>query len=310
MMPESALWPLSLDYGLHDFTYQGAQGGEAFLTLLNEGYGGATNVEDWVTLGEMISYEAYRAMFEAQSVHRAGALLWMSHPCWPSFVWQTYDWYFQPTASYFASKIACEPLHIQWNSLRETVEVVNYSAGNAPGLTATVEILNLDGTSMSKKSAQLDAAEDTTATPITLDYPAGLSAVHFLRLTLTQGSAVRSTNFYLRGTEQGDLRAIRTLGKAHVTAQTNAEQHGDRWLLTTTLQNTSAVPALYLRLQAERSTTGDRIAPALYDTNYLTLMPDETRTVKTEVGNNDTRGEKPRITIRGFNVDTPASHAS
>ena len=302
MMPEAALWPLSLDYGLHDFTYQGAQGGEAFITLMNEGYGGATSAEDFIALGEIISYEAYRAIFEAQSVHRMGALLWMSHPCWPSFVWQTYDFYFQPTASYFGSKVGSEPLHIQWNSLDETIEVVNYSAGPAPGLTALLEILNIDGSVVSKSSAQLDCPEDSTATPFKLNYPAHLSPVHFLRLTLTQNGTVRSTNFYLRGAEQGNLRAIRTLDKAKVTANTSSQQHGDRWFLTTLLQNISSVPALFIRIQAERESTGDRILPAIYDANYIALMPGESRTINTELYQQDTRGEKPRVVVKGFNV--------
>ena len=303
MMPEHALWPLSLDYGLHDFTIQGAQGGESLITLLNEGYGGATDVEDWIALGEIISYEAYRAIFESQSVHRMGALLWMSHPCWPSFVWQTYDFYFQPTASYFGSKLGAEPLHIQWNSLKDTIEVVNYSAGSMPNLTAKVEILNLDGSKVSEQSAEVSAAEDTTATPLTITYPPNLTPVHFLRLTLTQGGTVRSTNFYLRGTEQGNYRAIRTLKTAKLATDTSAEQHGDRWFLTTRLHNTSSTPALFVRIQAERERTGDRILPAIYDTNYFALMPDESRTVTTELHNNDTRGEKPRITVKGFNLD-------
>ena len=302
MMPHQALWPLSLDYGLHDFTFQGAQGGGAFLTLMNEGYGGATNVEDWVSLGEIISYEAYRAIFEAQSVYRMGTLLWMSHPCWPSFVWQTYDFYLQPTASYFGSKVGAEPLHIQWNSYKETIEVVNYSAGEARGLTARAEVLDIAGKIVMEKVAALDCPEDTTATPITLVYPAGLSAVHFLRLTLLQGEAVRSRNFYLRGREQGDYRAMRTLAQARVTAETTMQRSGDGWLLSTRLTNTSATPALFVRVQAERATTGDRIVPAIYDANYVALMPREERTIVTEVAERDTRGEKPRISVRGFNV--------
>src|SRR5450755_1761649 len=70
---------------------------------------------------------------------------WMSHPTWPSFVWQTYDYYFDPTAAYFGSKKGSEPLHIQWNPLTDNVEVVNYSAGNAIELKASVEVLNMDG---------------------------------------------------------------------------------------------------------------------------------------------------------------------
>ena len=49
-------------------------------------------------LAQFVNYEGYRAMFEAQSKNRMGLLIWMSHPAWPSFVWQTYDYYFEPTA--------------------------------------------------------------------------------------------------------------------------------------------------------------------------------------------------------------------
>ena len=72
-------------------------------------------------------------MFEAQSKNRMGLLIWMSHSCWPSFVWQTYDYYFEPTAAYFGAKKASEPLHIQWNPATDNVEVVNYSGGDAKG---------------------------------------------------------------------------------------------------------------------------------------------------------------------------------
>ena len=104
MMPESALWPQGLAWGLHDFTLAGAQGGEGFRNMIEFNYGGAGNVEEWVSLAQFLNYEGYRAMFEGQSKYRMGLLLWMSHPCWPSFVWQTYDYYFEPTAAYFGCK--------------------------------------------------------------------------------------------------------------------------------------------------------------------------------------------------------------
>ncbi len=303
MMPEQAIWPQGLDWGLHDFTLDGAQGGEAFRTLVDEAYGGATTGEDWVKLGEIVSYEAYRAMFEAQSVHRMGVLLWMSHPCWPSFVWQTYDFYFAPTAAYFASKKGAEPLHIQWNSSADTVEVVNYSAGGVSGLTAQVELLNLDGSSVARRSLPVaQSSEDSTTTACTVQYPANLSRLHFLRLTLLQGQTVRSSNFYLRGVEQGDYTGLRTLGHATVTAETRTEPRGEAQLLSTTLTNSSTVPALFLRLHAVGAQSGSRILPAIYEDGYFALMPGETRTLTTELRTADTRGEQVKIEVKGFNL--------
>ena len=93
-------------------------GGAAFRAIVENSYGGANSAEEWMKLAQFVNYDAYRAMFEAQSKYRMGVLLWMSHSCWPSFVWQTYDYYFEPTAAYYGCKKGSEPLHIQWNSRR------------------------------------------------------------------------------------------------------------------------------------------------------------------------------------------------
>ena len=203
MMPERALWPPGLVWGLHDFTLEGAQGGASFRNTIENAYGGAASLEEWVALAQFINYDGYRAMFEAQSKYRMGLLLWMSHSCWPSFVWQTYDYYLEPSAAYFGCKKGSEPLHIQWNPVTDYVEVVNYSAGERHDLTARVEILNMDGARQWKKSVTLDSREDSAAC-IKMEYPPGLTAVHFLCLALTHGPDTISTNFYLRGL-QGQL---------------------------------------------------------------------------------------------------------
>jgi hypothetical protein len=92
------------------------------------------------------------------------------------------------------------------------------------------------------------------------------------------------------------------LPKAAIQASTTTERQGNRWLLTTTLANTSSTPALMVRLKAVRETTGDRILPAVYSDGYIALMPGEKRRITTDLYEADTRGEKPRIVVEGFNV--------
>ena len=297
MMPEKALWPQALDWGLHDFCLQGAMGGAGFRTIIENSYGGATNAEEWIRLAQFVNYDTYRAMFEAQSKYRMGVLLWMSHSCWPSFVWQTYDYYFEPTAAYYGCKKGSEPLHIQWNSAEETIEVVNYNAGKVTGLTASVEILGMDGKRVDLKTAPLDSVEDSTTTCFNMKYPTSLSPVHFLRLSLSRGSEVLSSNFYMRGLQQNDFRAIRQLPAPKLTADTTSEQKGNGWVLSTKLQNIGVSPALMVRVKAVRQKTGDRILPAIYSDNYIALMPGESRTIVTELNEADTRGEKPTIVL-------------
>jgi beta-galactosidase/beta-glucuronidase len=302
MMPEQDLWPQSDDWGMHDFTLTGAQDLAAYRMLIDRSYGTADNAADWVGLAQFENYDGYRAMFEAQSKNRMGVLLWMSHPTWPSFVWQTYDYYLEPTAAYFGSKKACEPLHIQWNAATDEVEVVNYSAGSVKGLTAVAEILNLDGLVRGRQTVELDSAEDSLMKAYTLSFPADLSAVHFVRLKLTRGAKVLSENFYLRGLEDGNYRAIRDLPKVKLSTARQTSLRGGTWFMTATLKNLSDSPALMVHVKAVRSGSGDRIVPAIYSDNYIALMPGEERTIRTEVENADTRGERPKLVVDGFNV--------
>ena len=297
MMPVSAMWPQGRMWGLHDFSLNGAQGGASFRDTIDKSYGGADNPADWVRLAQFVNYEGYRAMFEAQSRNRMGLLIWMSHPAWPSFVWQTYDYYLEPTAGYFGAKKACEPLHIQWNPVSDNIEVVNYRGGDARGLTAGVRVLNIDGTVKWERSAPVDSREDSMVSPIHVEYPEGLTPVHFIRLKLTHGSDTVSENFYWRGLEEYNYRALRDLPAAQIPALTAVERQGDRWLLTTTLHNQSKTPALMVKLKAVREKSGDRILPAIYSDNYIPLMPGESRTIRVEVQDADTRGEKPSIVI-------------
>ena len=297
MMPEKALWPQALDWGLHDFCLKGAMNGAGFRAIVENTYGGAHSAEEWIRLAQFVNYDTYRAMFEAQSKYRMGVLLWMSHSCWPSFVWQTYDYYFEPTAAYYGCKKGSEPLHIQWNSADETIEVVNYSAGKVTGLQASVEIVNMDGKRVNQKTAPVDSAEDSTVTCFKMTYPEGLTPVHFLRLTLTRGTETLSSNFYLRGLRKDDLRAIRELPKPQLELKTAADHKGDKWVLTAMVQNTGSSPALMTRVKAVREKTGDRILPAIYSDNYVALMPGESRDITVQLKETDTRGEKPTVVL-------------
>jgi hypothetical protein len=302
MMPKKALWPQGLDWGLHDFCLQGAANGASYRSMIENSYGGATSVEEWVALAQFVNYEGYQAMFEGQSKYRMGLLIWMSHSCWPSFVWQTYDYYFEPTAAYFGAKKGCEPLHIQWNPVTESIEVVNYSGGDVQGLSAHVQILNMDGTQQWTKSVSLDSKEDSTVSCIKMEYPAGVSPVHFLRLGLIHQGTVISRNSYMRPREIGNFRAIRELPRVNLEVTTGVQQLGGRWIIAANLHNPSPYPVLMVRVKAVREKTGDRILPAIYSDNYLALMPGETEGIRVELADADTRGERPRIVVEGFNV--------
>ena len=207
-----ALWPQSLQWGQHDFTLQGAQRATTFNQMVTDAFGEASSAEEFSRWAQLINYNGYRAMFEATSRTRAGLLLWMSHPCWPSMVWQTYDYYFDPTAAYFGCKKACEPLHIQYNALTDSIEIVNRSAGNLRAITANISVFNLNGKCVYQKKQRLNSNEDTTVACAKLStmMPQAPSDVYFLRLT----SPTRRASFQ-RTPTSGDATTETTAPSEH-----------------------------------------------------------------------------------------------
>ena len=84
-------------------------------------------------------------------------------------------------------------------------------------------------------------------------------------------------------------------------ANTHIHRDGAEWRIKTELHNVSKTPALMVRVKAVRSKSGDLIVPALYDDNYVALMPGEKQTISISLEDADTRGEKPSVRVSGYN---------
>ena len=306
-MGEEALEPVNTIahpnamYGLHDYTLgrlaNSAQQAESFNELLAQAFGEPADAKQFAELAQWINYDGYRAMFESRGQYRRGLLLWMSHPAWPSMVWQTYDYYFEPIGAYFGCKKACEPLHIQLNLLTRDVEVVNYHAGDRTGLTAKVSVLDMEGKALDGFTGQLDLPEDSTAVVGKLPVPEDVTPVYYVKLELADasGSPV-STNFYVQGKEEGNLQALNGLGKASVKVSFSGK---GPWKAK--LTNHGDVPALMLRLKLVSKSTGEMVLPVLYTDNYFSLMPGETREIGIEAAPEDLCG-KAGLEVTGFNL--------
>ena len=297
-----ALWPQSRQWGQHDYTLQGAQRASEFNDLVEKAFGPSASARQFARRAQLINYDGYRAMYESTSRCRAGLLIWMSHPCWPSMVWQTYDYYFEPTAAYFGTKKACEPLHIQLNALTDSIEIVNAFAGDCRHLTAVATIYDLSGRKVAERRQRLDAPDDTTTPWLHLPslIPSAPSDVYFMRLQLLQGRKLVTSNTYIRGREEGNLRALLSLPKASVTAATSVTSDRDgNCIVHVDLHNTSSTPAPFLRLNL-KGTDGQQILPATYSDNYFTLFPGDRRSIDIRYKACDARAQQPVVTTESL----------
>ena len=298
------IWPQSDQWGMHDYTLEGAQGATSFNEIIATGYGQPESAKEFADLAQWVNYDGHRSLFESRSKNRMGLLMWMSHSCWPSMVWQTYDYYFEPTAAYFAIKKASEPLHIQWNPATDEVEVVNYHAGLRPGLKARVQVLNMDATVAWEKEVTVDSREDTTEKCIKLEFPDGLSQVHFIKLTLEENGKAVSENFYYRSKVENNYQALKQLPKVSLRAQTQYDKGDDgEWKAEITVENRSDAPALMVRLNIVGDKDGKQFLPIFYSDNYFALLPGETKVVRVHWKDVDTRGNAPLLKVSGYNVE-------
>jgi hypothetical protein len=297
MMRPSEAWPPSRMWGIHDFALESAQRGQTFVDAVNSYFGTSPDGETFAARAQWVNYDGYRAMFESRSRERRGLLLWMSHSAWPSMAFCTYDWFWDPTASYYACRKACEPIHIQWNPLSEKVEVVNYYAGNRTGLRAVCEVRDIDGDLIAREEASLDVPEDKTCEWFAPDLAAAKTDVRFLRLELYDGETLLSHNDYVLPKEEDNLQALNALPQAKVNVSFTWDN--DLKCYVAKLKNTSDTPALMLYLSA-RDKDGDRILPVYWSDNYIHLMPGEERTL-TLTHDDDTFAY--RLRVDGFNVD-------
>jgi hypothetical protein len=287
---------------MHDYCLESAQSAASFNQIIETGFGKADNAKKFTELAQWINYNGYRAMFEGRSLNRQGLLLWMSHPAWPSMVWQTYDYYLEPTAAYFGCKKASEAIHIQWNPVFDNIEVVNYNARNMVGLTAKAQLINMDGSVQWEKETGLNCKEDSTAICFKLEFPKNLTSVHFVKLMLKQGDKTISENFYWRGLLDGNYQALRDLPVIKLQGITKVAKSGEDWILMTNLKNTTKTPALMIRLKVVGNNNHERILPVFYSDNYISLMPGEEKVITMKLKNEDTAGEQPVVEISGYNI--------
>jgi len=302
-MPRERMWPQSVLWAKHDWTLESAQKCHFFNEAVEKRFGDVPDAEKFCELAQWVNYDGYRAIFESRSSQRRGVLLWMSHPAWPSLVWSTYDYFFDPTASFFGCKKGCEPLHIQWNPVSGMVEAVNVSAGSRSGLVAKATVLDVLGKVLEEKVFPVDALpEDSTLECMQIGVPQGESLCYFLLELVDSEGNILSSNFYVEGAEEDDFSALRNLPKTRLRKDVALERTEGGWKVSLTLKNVGDVPALMVRLCAKGSRTGGRILPVTYSDNYFPVLAGRPVTVTVEVSDEDCHGEKPFIEITGYNI--------
>ena len=272
--------------------------------MLTDRFGEPGSARQFTALAQWLNYDGYRAMYEASQQERQGLLIWMSHPCWPSTVWQTYDYYLEPTAAYFGVRKACEPLHIMCNPRVGQVQVVNMSRGQQCDMEARMEIRDMYGNTVKADSAWVDTYSDVTENVMPVAVPDSMS-LWYLHLSLYDRGHLVSDNFYVQSRRDTDFRALNQLPQVQLQTRQQLARRGRGYRGTVTVTNPSATPVLMIRLNL-KGDDGEQILPVLYSDNYFALMPGESRDIEVSFRDEDTRGTQPWVEVTAFNATATA----
>ncbi len=292
-------------------------------------YGPSADLADYERKSQAMAYDSERAMFEAYSRNKYGAtgvIQWKLNSAWPSLIWQLWDYYLQPAGAYFGAKKACEPLHVMYSYDDRSVAVVNstYQAGLNLSVTATLYDSSLH--ERFSVTVPVDVAADgvTKAGAFPERAFAPASPVYFVDLVLKdQFGKVIGTNFYWLSAKNNiydwsaedndaftpvksyeDFTALHSLpsaGKIEVAAA--SDKSSEVPFVRVKLQNPGDRLAFQLRLGIHRKGEDAEILPVLWDDNYISLMPGESREITAQFSSPGALDGETELDITGWNIE-------
>lgn len=191
-MPEDSWWPRNEMWNKHYFGPLAANAGpDRYEEALAENYGEPQGIEDFCRKAQLLNLEVNKAMYEGWQHHlwqnSTGIMTWMSQSAYPSLVWQTYDYYFDPTGAYWGVRKACEHIHIQWSHADDSVRAVNTTLAALDFVEATAKVYDLDGRELTQYSQQLKSSLSPNSVQelFTLNFSVG---------NLARGAKVRASS--------------------------------------------------------------------------------------------------------------------
>ncbi|MBD2723118.1 beta-mannosidase [Hymenobacter armeniacus] len=300
-IPKADLWPVSDTWYYHDFHEE--QGQKDYIAAANSRYGASAGVDEFAAKLQFLNYDSHRAIFEAWNSklwhNTSGVLLWMTHPAWPSMIWQTYTYDYQTHASYYGAQKACEPIHAQMNLHDNCVVVINSSLKTIKDATVQVKAFALDGKELFAQQQRVQVAANQLTTAFTPELPASPAGPYLVRVQLLSPTgAVISRNEYWKA-ENDAFQSFARQPPVQAACKITARDASAR-KLTFRVSNPAPTAALNVRFVL-LGKDQQPILPAYFSDAYFTLLPNESRLITVEYPEG-LKAQDLSVASGGFNV--------
>jgi hypothetical protein len=277
-------WPINDVWHYHDL-HSNNQNLQGYLKTIDSLYGPSNSLDEFTKKVQWLNYETHRTIFEAWNSklwkNASGVLLWMSHPAWPSMIWQTYTYDYETNGSYFGAKKACEPLHIQLNLNDGNCVLVNTSLQTHENVSFKYEVYDMNGLEVAKfnhiANSPANSIVNFSAKQQSVNqYP----AIHLIRLSLMdQSGQLLSVNDYIKNNPQTkNFRTLQQMNHAEISSMIT-KIDSSTWRIK--VKNNGATVAVGIKLNL---TDKDNVIllPAYFSDGYFNLLPKEEKEITVE----------------------------
>ncbi|WP_206170492.1 glycoside hydrolase family 2 protein [Flagellimonas maritima] len=284
-------------------------------------FGESNSIEDYALKGQLVGATAFRSIWENWNYNKldagdrfaSGVLFWYHNSPVKQVCSRMWDWSLDKNAAFYYSKKALQPLHLQFDFIKNTVTLVNDYPKEFKNYKSKIAIYNLDAKRVYSDSINVDfKPEEVLNDIIAVEMPKNLSQVHFIQLQLEDASGNEvSENFYWRSkdkyegpwTTTGPLysgfEALNDLPKVNLK-MTMKSQNDDKGLYRVTLENPTTDIAFFNRLKF-LDENQKLVRPVSFSDNYFSLLPGEKKTVDVELLNTYNLPDTMTLELEGWN---------
>lgn len=321
MMDEKDLWPINKEV----WDYHDGGGFHLMSTMykeLTDKYGESSSIDEFAIKGQFVGAMNSKSIWECWNYNKydfgdryASGLLFWYHQCpVPQVAGRMWDYTLEPTASLYHTQNALEPLHPQFDYLKNTVSVYNDYYRSFKGYTVSAEVYDIKSRNIWQKSVVIDIPEDGVVNDaFKIDFPEELSQVHFIKLRLLddKGKQVGS-NFYWRskdsyegaktltGPATSGFESINQLPKVRLSAKYKTRTDSGNYYIDIELKNSSRNIAFFTQIQF-LDKNNKPVRPSFYTDNFFSLLPGESRKVTIDTAVSKVLDNS--LVIKGWNVE-------
>jgi exo-1,4-beta-D-glucosaminidase len=259
--------------------------------VINNRFGEAKDIDEYLRRADMLNYESTKAMFEsfrARWPHTTGIIQWMLNGARPGIYWQLYDYYKQPNAAYYGVKKANAPVQLIYDYYNKAVYAVNETLETA-NMKASMKLFK--GSDTTEDAKQIEIVAGTVIKVFDIDIADAPAAFLFLKLNDASNNEVATNEYFIpAGKDVYDWSkttwvntpitqyASYTMLDDMCSNKCDVDVNMNEGNYDVTVYNPTDKVAFMIRLTA-KDKQGQLICPAYWSDNYFSLAPGEKRTV-------------------------------